>query len=153
MSEPSFGGRPRTPATRPAQPQHPSGTVAPRSMPSANASTVKAPPLSIERFTLARHGNVRAFAQVRIGRGDNSLLVDGWKVIQQEGQRAWVAAPSQERERPDPQTGQMVKKWYPVVELPDAWKAAVENLLIDAWNAYQRDGILPGGQVIGGRRA
>ena len=131
MPEDRFGGRSRTSTANPAQPQRPNGAT-------ASTGAVKAPPLNIERFTLARHGSVRAFVQVRIGRGDNSLLVDGWKIIQQEGQRAWVAAPSQERERPDPQTGQMVKKYFPVVELPDAW------------NAYQRDGILPGSPVIGG---
>lgn len=140
MPEDRFGGRPRTYPARPAQPQRPSGA----------ASSGSLPALSIERCTPTQRGNVRLFVALRIGRGDTSILVDGFKLIAEEGKRPWVAPPSQERERTDPQTGEIVKKWYPTITLPDAWKVAVEKLLVDAWDTYQRDGILPG-QVIGGQ--
>lgn len=138
MSEPRLGGSARTSA-RPS-----SGAIG------APSSAAKVPALAPERLTPTRSGNTRAFVTVRVGRGDNSLLIDGFKVVQEAGKRAWVAVPSQERQRVDPQTGQTVTKWYPVVTLPDAWKQAIEDAVLAAWERYQKTGELPQGSAPAG---
>lgn len=145
MPDNRYGSGARTPARpAPSQQQRRAGAEA--------SGSVKVPSLSIERFLLTRRGNARVFAAVRIGKGDNSLVVDGCKIIEEPGKRAWAALPSQEREKLDPQTGELVKKYYPVVSVPDAWLAAIQKLLVDAWDEYQRTGAVAGVEVVGGAR-
>lgn len=139
MADPRFGGPSRTPA-RSNHTQRP------------GASSIRNhPDAGVVRLTPTRVGNVRAFVTValRFGHGDNSLAIDGFKVVQEPGKRAWVAPPAQERQRVDPQTGQTVTKWYPVVTIPDSWKAAVDEVALLAWERYQKTGELP--QDGGGR--
>ncbi len=108
-----------------------------------------APEITTLRLTPIPKGNGRAFVSLRFGHGEDALTIDGFKIVQEPGKRAWVAAPSQERQRVDPHTGEMVTKWYPVVTIPDSWKQAVEAAALAAWERYQKTGELP--QDGGGR--
>ncbi len=142
MRDHQFGGtthtRPRSPHGAPQRQQQPvKGAPSP--------GTGKVPALSLERLTPTRSGNVRAFATVRVGRGDSSILIDSFKLVKEDDKRAWVAPPAQERQRVDPQTGQPTTKWYPVVTLPAPWLAAIEVQILEAWERYQSTGELPQG--------
>ena len=160
MPEPSFDGRARTSA-HPAQPQRTSGAsqrpgsgAAPRhaGAPGKKPAPVQLPPLTIKHCVLCQRGNLRAFFEIQIGPDGRDVAIAGWRLVQEEGKRAWVARPAHERQRVDPQTGELTTRYYPLVRLPDAWQAAVERLILSAWDEYQATGILPGSPVIGTER-
>jgi hypothetical protein len=65
-------------------------------------------------------GNVKAYVTVRLG----PVLICGFKIVQQAGQRAWVAEPQIERGG---------RYWRVVViENPDLW-AHVRATILDHW--------------------
>ena len=74
---------------------------------------------------MAEAGTIRAKVDVQLG---TSLRLLGCKVIQQQGQKAWVAMPS--REWVDDH-GQ--KKYAATVELLGNLKAAIEKSILAAW--------------------
>ena len=72
-------------------------------------------------------GTIRAFAEVQVGR---SLRINDVKLIQQPGQKPWVAMPSRDY------VGADGKKHYaPVVEVKDALKDAITAAVLAAWQA------------------
>ena len=85
-------------------------------------------PVTVLKLTSpAKDGNLKAFVDVQVG---TTLIVHGCRVIQQPGQRAFVAPPQSEW------TGQDGKKHYsPIVEWTGALKSAVETAVLDAWTA------------------
>ena len=89
----------------------------------------KQSPFVVERITrLDTSGNVKAFVDISIG---GKLTISGYRVIQQQGQRAYVAAPQQEY---TDRAGQ--KRYYPVVIWHEARiKDAIQKVILDAWQA------------------
>jgi DNA-binding cell septation regulator SpoVG len=70
-------------------------------------------------------GNLKAFVDIQLGQ---SLIIKGFRIVQQPGQKAWVAAPQREY------TGADGKPRYaPIVELSGALKRAVEQVIVQAW--------------------
>lgn len=68
-------------------------------------------------------GNVKAFATIQVG---DALEIRDLKVIQQNGQRAWVSLP--DRQRSDG------KGYAPIIKaLDDRFKQAVDAAVLDAW--------------------
>lgn len=69
-------------------------------------------------------GNLKAFVSVRLG----GVTIHDCRIVQQSGQRAWVSMP--QREYADAE-GQ--KKYSAVVELSDALKKVVADLILHTW--------------------
>ena len=69
-------------------------------------------------------GNLKAFATVKLG---NTMTINGCRIIQQNGQRAYVALPqSQDKDG----------KYYPVITADDPrFKEAVEQVILEAWQS------------------
>jgi DNA-binding cell septation regulator SpoVG len=80
---------------------------------------------------VANAGTIRAFVAVEVGR---SLTVKDLKVIQQPGQRPWVAMPSREYVGADGK-----RRYAPVIEVRDELKAAIESAVLDAWQNGARE--------------
>jgi DNA-binding cell septation regulator SpoVG len=72
---------------------------------------------------LAKGGNLKAFASVRLG----GVVIHDCRVIQQPGQRPWVSLPQREYE----QDGQ--KKYSVIVELNESLKREVSRLVLAEW--------------------
>jgi DNA-binding cell septation regulator SpoVG len=81
--------------------------------------------VTITKMTRREAGTIRAMVDVQLG---TSLRLIGCKVIQQEGQKAWVAMPS--REWVDDH-GQ--KKYAATVELLGNLKSAIEKAILAEW--------------------
>jgi DNA-binding cell septation regulator SpoVG len=64
--------------------------------------TINTQSVEVIDLRLASAGSVRAYARIRVG----PLAISGVKVIQQQGQRAWVKLPDQQSKD---------GKWFPVV--------------------------------------
>jgi DNA-binding cell septation regulator SpoVG len=81
--------------------------------------------ISIVNIHHAAGGNLRAFVDIRLGQ---SVVIRGFRIVQQPGQKAWVAPPQREY------TGADGKPRYaPIVELSGALKRAVEQVIVQAW--------------------
>lgn len=66
-------------------------------------------------------GNLKAFAEIQLG---ETMIISGCRIIQQPGQRAYVAFPQNESGG----------KYYPVVTAVDKrFKEAVEQKVLAAW--------------------
>lgn len=82
-------------------------------------------PVVVDRiFPVRAEGNLRAFANVVIG----GIKINSCRVVQQPGQQAWVSMP--QREYVDKEG---IKKYAPVVELPDELKQSVSALVLSAF--------------------
>jgi DNA-binding cell septation regulator SpoVG len=76
--------------------------------------------LEIRRLTA--DGNLKAFAKVRLG----AVVINSCRVIQQPGQRAWVAMPQQK-------SGE---RWYPLVEITRReLMDQVKDAVLQAWTS------------------
>jgi DNA-binding cell septation regulator SpoVG len=74
---------------------------------------------------LASAGSVRAYARIRVG----PLAISGVKVIQQQGQRAWVKLPDQQSKD---------GKWFPVVTCSSpTLEAAISSAVLNAYREVQ----------------
>jgi DNA-binding cell septation regulator SpoVG len=71
---------------------------------------MSAPIQVIEVRRIEGHGNLRAFAKVRLG----PVVIHGCRVIQQPGQRPWVALPQVPARKKADGTG---SGWFPVIEI------------------------------------
>jgi hypothetical protein len=79
----------------------------------------------LEVRRLEGHGNLRAFAKVRLG----AVVIHGCRVIQQPGQKAWVALPQVPARAKADGSG---AGWYPVIEITTAVLEAWGNQSINA---------------------
>jgi DNA-binding cell septation regulator SpoVG len=95
-----------------------------------NTGTARTFTVKILKMTRRQVGTIRAMVDVQVG---SSLKLLACKVIQQEGQKAWVAMPS--REWVD-EHGQ--KKYAATVELLGNLKAAVERAILAEWEGGAR---------------
>ena len=70
-------------------------------------------------------GTVKAFASIQIA---DALEIRDLKLIQQEGQRAWVSLPDHQRSDG--------KGYAPIVKcLDDRLKAEIDKVVLDAWQS------------------
>jgi len=76
-------------------------------------------------------GSIRAFVDIRIDR----LIVRNCKVIQQAGQRAWVAPPSQEY-----MTKAGTKKYTNIIEMDEPFQRELSRIVLAAWESEARRG-------------
>jgi DNA-binding cell septation regulator SpoVG len=67
---------------------------------------------------------VKAFCDVKIG----GVTLKGCKIVQQDGQRAWLAMPSIKTER----------AWQNVVELSKPLREAATEIVLAAWESRQK---------------
>lgn len=82
--------------------------------------------ISVLKITTINQGNLKAFATIKLG---NTMTINSCRIIQQPGQRAYVALP---------QTQDKDGKYHPVITADDPlFKAAVEDMILAAW----RDGV------------
>jgi len=89
----------------------------------ANSSAV----VAVERITrLSTSGPLKAFASVDIG---GRWKIHDCRVVQQDGKAAWVSLPQGSYERDGK------KRWYPIVEVPDTVKNAIQDAVLAAWEA------------------
>jgi DNA-binding cell septation regulator SpoVG len=76
---------------------------------------------------------VKAFVDLRLG----GVTIKGAKIVQQDGQRAWLAMPSVKTER----------AWQNVVELSKDLRERATEVVLAAWATHQpRDLPIRGGQ-------
>jgi DNA-binding cell septation regulator SpoVG len=71
--------------------------------------------------------NLKAFVDVQLG----AVVVHGFRVIQQPGQRAWVSPPQREW------MADGRKRFAPVIELSGDLKRRVEAAILQAWQAEE----------------
>ena len=74
-------------------------------------------------------GNLKAFASVNIG---GKITIHSCRIIQQPGQKAWVALPQREWT-----TQQGEKRFAPLIELPDKVKTAIQEAVLNTWEGRQ----------------
>jgi DNA-binding cell septation regulator SpoVG len=84
--------------------------------------------IEVLSITRRRGGNVKAFVSVRVG----ALTIHDVKVVQQAGQKPWVAMPSREWSDDDGK-----RRFSPLVELGPSLKACVEVAVLQAWAAEE----------------
>jgi DNA-binding cell septation regulator SpoVG len=76
-------------------------------------------------------GNLRAFAKLRLG----SVVIHGCRVIQQPGQKAWVALPQIPGRAKADGSG---AGWFPVIEIVNRdLLDRVRSAVLEAWEAKQ----------------
>ena len=90
---------------------------------------MKTPVIHVFPLRPIRQGNLRAFASIKIG----PLVIHDFRIIQQSGQRAYVAAPQIEYE----QFGK--RKFKPLLGYPDEWRDAINSAVLAAWEKEQSD--------------
>jgi DNA-binding cell septation regulator SpoVG len=85
----------------------------------------------IELKRLDGNGNLKAFAKIKLG----AVIVHGCRVIQQPGQKAWVALPQVPARAKADGSG---TGWFPVIEItsPDLL-ARVRAAVLEAWGRDQ----------------
>lgn len=71
-------------------------------------------------------GNVRAYLSLRIG----GVTIHGCKVVQQPGQRPWLAMPDRQWTAPDGKV-----RYTTVIELTNSLKRLVSDTLLAGWGA------------------
>lgn len=78
--------------------------------------------ITVVKINPLNQGNLKAFATIKLG---NTMTISGCRVIQQPGQRAYVALP---------QTKDDQGKYWPVITADDPqFKEAVQEKVLDAW--------------------
>jgi DNA-binding cell septation regulator SpoVG len=83
----------------------------------------------LELRRLAGDRNLKAFAKVRLG----AVVIHGIKVVQQPGQKAWIALPQTPGRQKADGTG---AGWFPVVEITSKdLMARVRDAVLEAWSA------------------
>ncbi len=87
--------------------------------------------IEVLKIKTIQKGSLRGFASVRMG----GVTVHDFRIVQQEGQDAWVSPPQKEVPMQDGK-----KKYYPVVELSDTLKAEVQRVVLDAYKREAFDG-------------
>jgi DNA-binding cell septation regulator SpoVG len=85
----------------------------------------------LELRRLSGDGNLKAFAKVRLG----AVVIHGLKIVQQPGQKAWIALPQVPGRKKADGSG---AGWFPVVEIvsPELL-AKVRDAVLAAWEGGQ----------------
>jgi DNA-binding cell septation regulator SpoVG len=77
-------------------------------------------------------GSLKAFASVDIA---GKLKIHSCRIVQQAGQAPWVSLPQNEWTDKDGN-----KKFFPVIEVPDAVKSAIETEILKVWRSNNGGG-------------
>ena len=77
----------------------------------------------LEIRTLQNAGNLRAFVTLKIG----PLEIKDFRIVQQDGQRAYVSPPQAEYSRDGK------KQFNPLLKYPPEWKEQIETAVFAAW--------------------
>jgi DNA-binding cell septation regulator SpoVG len=94
----------------------------------------RVPAITVAEIRPCERGSLRAFVAVRIG----PLLVRDFRLIQQDGQAAWVSPPQRSW-----QDSSGATKYQALVDLPAEWRQALQNAVLTAWQEHERAGGLP----------
>lgn len=85
--------------------------------------------ISVDEIKSIQKGSLRAFAIITIA---GKLTIHGIRVIQQEGQTAWVSMPQTEVKS----TTGGKSKYFPIVEVSDEkLKQQISDAVLSAWQA------------------
>ena len=87
-------------------------------------------------FTIADGGALRAFFDVLIPFGSETLEICRCRLIQQEDQAPWISGPVESWD----ENGK--KRFRHLTKFPERWKARILELVLTEWEA-------PGGKIIG----
>lgn len=88
--------------------------------------------ITVTKITpVTSQGNLKAFASIKLG---DVLTIHDCRVIQQQGQKAFVSLP----QRKDEKTG---KYYYIVFPESEQFKEAVQEKVLDAWQVNAVTGI------------
>lgn len=91
------------------------------SLPGENNGHAKTKNIEVLELSVSHAGNVKAFCRVRVG----ALVLSGFKVVQQPGQRAWVSIPQLRDDK-----GQ----YYPMLQvLSPTLKEEINEAVLNAW--------------------
>lgn len=89
-------------------------------------------------FTIRDSGALKAFFDVILPFGSDTLEICRCRLIQQGDQAPWVSGPVESWE------DEGKKKYRHLVKIPERWKARILALALAEWEA-------PGGRVVGGQ--
>ena len=85
----------------------------------------QAPTVTVERIIpVNSSGALRGFASVDVG---GKMKVHDCRIVKNGNQAAWVALPQGSYEKDGK------RRWYPIIELPDAVKDAIQRAVLEAW--------------------
>lgn len=113
------------------------GTTAPA--PTRNTKAQRVP--EVKNLTLIHDGGpLKAFFDVLLPFGSETLEICRCRIVQQEGQAPWISGPIESWTDPNGQ-----RKYRHLVKLPARWKERLTELALREWET-------PGGRVIGGQR-
>ncbi len=83
-------------------------------------------PITILRVSpVSGHGNLRAFAQVRVG----DIIIVDCRLIQQPGQVAYLTGPQKE------ESG----RWWPLVKMTPALRERVQAAVLAKWQQQNKE--------------
>jgi hypothetical protein len=80
----------------------------------------------LEIRPVSDRGSLRAFVKLRLG----ALVIHGVGVVQQQGQKPWVALPQQPARQKADDSG---SGWFPVVEATPELMAKIRAVVLHAW--------------------
>lgn len=86
--------------------------------------------VKIRRITPAKISTIRAFVDYELfADGEPVVAVLGAKVVQQDGQKPWVAVPSSQYTKKNGE-----KAYQNHVEIPERHRGLVTKAVLEAWN-------------------
>lgn len=80
----------------------------------------------VVNITNLKAGNLKAFVSVRVG----PLIMHDWRIIQQDGQRAYVSPPQAEYVDAEGR-----KRFRKVLDCPEDWLAEIRKTVLTEWQA------------------
>lgn len=113
------------------------GTTA--AVPSQNATKAQRAPEVKNLVPISDGGPLKAFFDVLLPFGSETLEICRCRIVQQEGQAPWISGPIESWTDPEGK-----RRYRHLVKLPARWKERLTEIALREWKT-------PGGQVIGGQ--
>jgi len=88
-------------------------------------------PEVIELRTISSTGPLKAFATVRVG----DWIIYEWRIIQKDGQRAWISVPQVSWKDKDGQV-----RYRALLSIPGELKQQIEVAILSAWEREKKNG-------------
>ena len=89
-------------------------------------SSAPTPTITVEKIKkLNSNTPLKGFASVNI---NGKIKIHDCRIVQQDGQQAWVALPQNSYEGQDGK-----KKYYSIIEVSDALKEAIQTAILAEW--------------------
>ncbi len=82
----------------------------------------------IDLYPVTEAGSLRAYLSIKIG----PLVVHKWRLIQQDGQAAWLSPPQEIWT--DQASGE--RRFKTLLDVPREWKPALANVAVAAWQEH-----------------